>query len=314
MKDIQEILENVYKKTKRYKKGKVASYIPELKKTDPNIFSISICLIDGTIYNIGDTSKKVSIQSISKVLALFLAIRDNGILSIQKKIGSYGSFLPFDSITAIEISKNHTLNPFVNAGAISTTSTIKNKNKKDFWNKVYKNANNFAGVKLQCNKKVYDSEMKTNQRNISLAYLLESKKKMYNTVDDTIDIYTKHCSLMVNSDNLATMACVIANEGIHPITKKKIMTKKECNYITGQVLGNGMYEYSDTWLIETGVPAKSGVGGGILAIIPGLMGIGIISPRLDTNRNSVRGIEVIKELSKILNLSLITKPVCDNVI
>ena len=221
MKDIQKILENVYKKTKRYKKGKVASYIPELKKTDPNIFSISICLIDGTIYNIGDTSKKVSMQSISKVLALFLAIRDNGIPSIQKKIGSYGSFLPFDSITAIEISKNHTLNPFVNAGAISTTSTIKNKNKKDFWNKVYKNANNFAGVKLQCNKKVYDSEMKTNQRNVSLAYLLESKKKMYNTVDDTIDIYTKHCSLMVNSDNLATISCVIANEGIHPITKKK---------------------------------------------------------------------------------------------
>lgn len=314
MKDIQKILENVYTITKNDNRGKVASYIPELQKTNPNIFSISICLIDGTIYHIGDTSKKVSIQSISKVLALFLAIRDNGILSIQRKIGSYGSFLPFNSITAIEISKNHTLNPFVNAGAIATTSTIKHKNKKDFWNKVYKNANTFAGEKLVFNKKMYTSEMKTNQRNVSLAYLLESKDKMYNGVENTVDVYTKHCSLMVNSDNLATMACVIANEGVHPITKKRIMTKKECNYITGQVLGNGMYEYSDTWLIETGVPSKSGVGGGIFAIIPGLMGIGIISPRLDKNGNSIRGIKVIKELSKKLNLSLITKPVCDTVI
>ena len=312
--DIQKVLKNVYDKIKNNKKGKKASYIPELKKVDPNIFSISICLVDGTIYNIGSIHKKISIQSISKVLALFLAIRDNGIPEIQKKIGSYGSFLPFDSITAIEISSSHTLNPFVNAGAIATTSTIKHKNKKDFWKKVYTNANTFSGKKLVFNNSLYKSEMKTNQKNMSLAYLLESKKKIYSDVEDTIDTYTKHCSLMVTSDDIATMACVIANDGIHPITKKKIMKKNECKYITGQVLGNGMYEYSDTWLIETGVPAKSGVGGGIFAIVPGVMGIGVVSPRLDKHGNSVRGVQVIKELSKLLNLSLITKPVTDIII
>jgi len=312
--DIQKVLEKVYQKTKSNKKGKKADYIPELKNTDQNIFSISICMTDGRIFNVGNTDKKVSIQSVSKVMGLFLAIRDNGINNIQRKIGSYGSFLPFDSITALEISSTHTLNPFVNAGAIATLSTVKHKNKKDFWTKVCNNANDFAGKKLEFNNKIYKSEMRTNQKNKSLAYLLESKKKMYSNVEDTIEVYTRQCSLMVTSDDLARMACVISNDGVHPITKKKIMNINECKYITGQILGNGMYEYSDTWLIETGVPAKSGVGGGIFVTIPGVMGIGIISPRLDRHGNSVRGIEAVKELSKILNLSLITKPVTEELL
>jgi len=309
MKDLDIILKKIYDKVKKIKGGKNASYIPELAKVDPKIYSISICDVNGKIHNIGDYNKEVAIESVAKVFTLSLAIEENGLDNIRKKIGSQGSFLPFNSVIAAEISDNHTLNPFVNAGAMATASTIKYKNINNFWKKVHNNLNNFAGRKLKLSKRTYISESKTNQHNKALAYLLKSYNRFYGNVEDVVETYTKQGSVLVSSKDIAIMASVFANSGINPINNKKIIKEKNIKYILGQMLGGGLYEYSDTWTIDVGLPAKSGVGGVIMIVVPGVMGIGIVSPPLDKNGNSVKGIKTAEYLSKKLNLSILTKPI-----
>ena len=309
MKDLDIILKKIYDKVKKIKGGKNASYIPELAKVDPKIYSISICDVNGNIHNIGDYNKEVAIESVAKVFTLSLAIEENGLDNIRKKIGSQGSFLPFNSVIAAEISDNHTLNPFVNAGAMATASTIKYKNINNFWKKVHNNLNNFAGRKLKLSKRTYISESKTNQHNKALAYLLKSYNRFYGNVEDVVETYTKQGSVLVSSKDIAIMASVFANSGINPTNNKKIIKEKNIKYILGQMLGGGLYEYSDTWTIDVGLPAKSGVGGVIMIVVPGVMGIGIVSPPLDKNGNSVKGIKTAEYLSKKLNLSILTKPI-----
>lgn len=309
MKNINNVLNKIYKKVKKINKGKKASYIPELKKVNPGIFGISICMNDGTLYNIGDSKKEVSIQSVAKVFSLCLAIKENGLTDIRKKIGSHGSFLPFNSVIATEISVNHTLNPFVNAGAMATTSTINYKNKDEYWKKIHNNLNDYAGRKLTFSNKIYKSEMDTNDKNKALAYLLNSYNRFYNDVETVVDTYTKQGSVLTSSEDIAKMASVFSNNGIHPITKKRLIKEKDVKYVLGQMLGSGVYEYSDTWLIDVGLPAKSGVGGVLMLVVPGIMGIGIVSPPLDRNGNSVKGIKVSELLSKELNLNVLTKPI-----
>ena len=313
MNNLPEILKKIYNKIKKNKSGNVASYIPELKNIDPNIFAISICMVDGMKYNIGDFKKKISIQSVSKVFTLALSLQENGLFDIKKKIGSQGSFLPFDSIISTNISETHTLNPFVNAGAIATTSTIKGRTKKDIWEKIYNNLNSFAGKKLDFSTTLFNSEIKTNQKNKSLAYLLKSHNRFYGNVEDIVEVYTKQGSVLLTSEDLSVMAAVFANKGIHPINKKKIINEENILYILGQMLGGGMYEYSNTWIIDVGLPAKSGVGGYIMIIVPGIMGISIVSPQLDKNGNSVKGIMVAEELSKKLKLNIL-QSYCNNLL
>lgn len=309
MENIDIILKKIYDKVKKIKGGKNASYIPELAKVDPKIYSISICDVNGNVHNIGDYNKEVAIESVAKVFTLSLAIEENGLENIRKKIGSQGSFLPFNSVIAAEISDNHTLNPFVNAGAMATASTIKYKNINNFLKKVHNNLNNFAGRKLKLSKRTYISESKTNQHNKALAYLLKSYNRFYGNVEDVVETYTKQGSFLVSSKDIAIMASVFANSGINPINNKKIIKEKNIKYILGQMLGGGLYEYSDTWTIDVGLPAKSGVGGVIMIVVPGVMGIGIVSPPLDKNGNSVKGIKTAEYLSKKLNLSILTKPI-----
>ena len=309
MKDINTVLKKIYKKVKKIKKGKTASYIPELAKVNPNIYGISVCMTDGTMYNIGDFKKEVAIESVAKIFTLSLAIEENGLQEIRTKIGSQGSFLPFNSVIAAELSNTKTLNPFVNAGAMATTSTISYKNVTEYWKKISDNMNNFAGKKLKLSVKTYNSEKKTNQHNKALAYLLKSYNRFYGNVEDTLKVYTKQGSVMVSSQDVAVMAAVFANNGINPKTNKKIVKEKNIKYILGQMLGGGLYEYSDTWLIDIGLPAKSGVGGVILMVVPGVMGVGIVSPPLDVNGNSIKGIKTAEYLSKELNLSILTKPI-----
>ena len=305
MNNLQKIIEDIYNKIKKIKKGKVVSYIPELSMVDSKIYGISICTVGGKIYNIGDYNIKVSIQSVAKVFTLALALEENGINVINKKIGSHGSFLPFNSIISTEISADHTINPFVNAGAMATTSLVEEKNKNIFWNKIHNNLNNFASKKLKLSKKIYNSEKKTNQRNKSLAYLLKSYDRFYGDVENTVDVYTKQGSVLASSRELSIMAATIANNGINPKTNKNIIDKKYIKYILGHMIGNGLYEYSDKWMIDVGIPAKSGVSGIIIAIVPGIMGISVVSPPLDKYGNSVKGIKTIDSLSKKLNLGIL---------
>ena len=309
MYDFNKIIESVYKQTKGIKSGKKAHYIPELAKVDASIYAISICDIHGNIYHIGDYKNKVAIESISKLFSLSLAVKKFGVSTVFNKIGMHGSFLPFNSIVAAKLSPSHTINPFLNQGAMATTSLLYKKNNKAFKKDILDNMSEFASTKLKIGKHIYESESETNSVNMSLAYLLKNNKRFYAPVIPTVDTYTYQCSVKVTSDDLARMASVFANGGVNPKTNKKILTSKQTEYILNNLLPEGLYEYSDEWIVKTGgnAYAKSGVGGGILIVIPGVCGIGIVSPRLDKHGNSKRGISAGIKIARKLNKNMFSK-------
>ena len=301
MKDerIQELIEKAYNKYKNNNDGKPASYIPQLAKADPKLFGVCFVDCQGNTYEAGKSRDTVPIESISKVFSLAMAAHELGVGEVNRKIGNEGSSLPFNSVIACVLSKSHTINPFVNQGAMATTSLLSNKNKRIFKERVSKNMEKYAGRKLITDKKVYKSEMATNDTNMALAYLLKSYGRFYGNVEDTVDVYTEQCSKLVSAKDLATMACVFAKGGIHPNSNKRILTKDASEYVYRSLRGEGLYEYSGRWDTDVGcVSAKSGVGGGILIILKGVGGIGIVSPPLDKIGNSVRGIKAGKIISK----------------
>ena len=306
---IENIITKYYNKTKKIKQGKNASYIPELKNVDPNIFSISFVGCDGNIINIGDSKTPIAIESISKVFTFAKAVEEFGFSDISKKIGHMGSSLPFNSIIAAVLSETHTINPFVNQGAMATTSLFYTPNKDSFERKILNNMNIFANKKLKVNHKLFKSEKNSNDTNYALAYILKSKDRFYGDVLETIDVYTKQCSVMVTSEDLAKMACVFAKGGIHPITNKRILSSKTCERVATALTGEGLYEFSETWDNNVGaIPAKSGVGGGIFVILPGIGGLALVSPPLDKYGNSVKGIKagtkIVKQILKLHNKNI----------
>ena len=296
---IQELIDKAFNKYKNNNDGKPASYIPQLAKADPKLFGVCFVDCQGNTYEAGKSRDTVPIESISKVFSLAMAAHELGVGEVNRKIGNEGSSLPFNSVIACVLSKSHTINPFVNQGAMATTSLLSNKNKRIFKEKVSKNMEKYAGRKLATDNKVYKSEMATNDTNMALAYLLKSYGRFYGNVEDTVDVYTEQCSKLVSAKDLATMACVFAKGGIHPHSNKRILTKDASEYVYRSLRGEGLYEYSGRWDTDVGcVSAKSGVGGGILIILKGVGGIGIVSPPLDKIGNSVRGIKAGKIISK----------------
>ena len=298
----QKILEDVYKKYKKVKIGKNADYIPELKKINPNIYAISIFTVNGESYDVGDFKQEVAIESASKVFSLALALQKVGPRCVAKLIGTQQTSTAFNSVCAIEQTPNRAVNSFVNGGAMATTSISYEKNEKKFEEKIINYMSEFAGRKLRISYPIYNSEITHSDHNRAIAYLLSSYGKFYGDVDQTVEVYTKQCSVLVNSHDVAVMAATLANNGVNPKTKKKILNKENIPYILSQMLGNGMYEESETWLTEVGFPAKSGVGGVIIIVIPNVMGIGIVSPPLDKAGNSAKGILTAKYLAKHLKL------------
>ena len=305
MDNLPSTLEEIYKKIKKLKiTGKNAEYIPELKKVNPNLLAISVYTVNGDQYDVGDFDKEVAIESVSKVFSLALALKTVGIANMVKMIGTQQTTSMFDSVTAIEDSSNRTINSFQNGGAMATTSIYYDKNPAKFEKKIFDNMADFAGRKLSYSKKTYESEMNNLDHNLAIGYLLKSYGRFYGDVLPTVTAYTKQCSTMATSQDLALMAATIANYGINPKTGKRVVDKKFIPYILTHMAANGMYGYSETWMTYIGMPAKSGVGGAIMIVIPGLMGIAIISPPLDKNGNSVKGILAAKLLSKQLRLGI----------
>ena len=307
--DFQHLIDKVFRETKNIKGGKKAHYIPELAKVDSNLYAISICDTEGNLYHKGDYNKSVAIESISKLFSLAYAIKKHGTKAVHNKIGMSGSFLPFNSMLAATLSPSHTINPFLNQGAMATTSLLYQKNLKKFKKSLQKNMSDYASKPLYVGKDVYKSESETNDMNMSLAYLLKSLKRFYAPVEPTVDAYTYQCSIKVTSDDLARMASVFANRGVNPVNNKKMISKAQSIYILENLLPEGLYEYSDEWIIKTrgGAYAKSGVGGGILIVLPDICGIGIISPPLDKHGNSVKGVAAGIKLAKILSRSTFSR-------
>ena len=297
--NIQEI-EKIYNKFKNTKGGKNADYIPELSKVDSDLYAISIYTVDGQMFNIGDYNHEFAIESCSKIFTLALALDKFGIPFVQKKIGENKSNEAFNSICSVDRITNHTINSFDNGGAMATTSLLYEKDKRKFAKNIIDNMSEFAGRKLYVSNKIYKSELLHSEHNLAIAYLLKSYGKFYGDVETCVDIYTQQCSVMVKSTDIAIMAATLANGGINPKTNSKLISKKNVKYILDHMELNGLYNETDDWMKKYGMHAKSGVGGVLLCVIPGKMGIGIISPPLNKYGNSVKGIKTAIKLIDIL--------------
>lgn len=287
------------------KLGRVAQYIPALSEANPD--KIGICLMDinGEIHTAGDYSTKFTIQSISKVVALMLAIMDNGMEKVFQKVGCEGTDETFNSFRKLDLP--HILkptNPMINAGAIVTTSLIKG-DKDEKFNRILELTRLLTNNStLNINTTVYLSEKETGDKNRAMAYLMKSRDIINGNVDDILDTYFKQCSIEVNSVDIANMGLFIASgcKGLN--TSSLIKNEDLSRVITAIMSSSGMYNYSGEYMIKVGMPSKSGVGGGIMATLPWKLGIGVYSPSLDKNGNPIAGIGIMEELSKELKLSL----------
>jgi len=300
---INQVLKEAYSKYKGDVGGKNADYIKALDIVDPNIFGITLVDAKGNVYEAGDTTQEVSIQSISKVFTAALVMSEKGAKFIQEKIGVNATGAAFNSIIAIEQHHGSALNPFVNAGAIQSTSWVKAKDSKERWIKISANMSAYAGRTLKLNEPVYTSEVNDNKRNQAISKILDAYGRMGSDPLEATTVYTKQCSLNVSSHDLAVMGATLANHGVNPVTKARVIDAKYTPKIMAVMATAGLYDNAGDWLYDTGAPAKSGVGGGIVAIIPGEFGIGVVSPPLDTYGNSVRAQLAIKYIINELHLN-----------
>ena len=282
-----ESIEKIYNKLKDGSGGKNADYIPELSKIDPNSYAISIYTVDGTQYNIGHFRKEFAIESCSKVFTLALALEKYGVPTLRKKIGEETTHEKFNSIHATDSIANHTINSFNNGGAMATTSLLFEDNERKFEKKLVDNMSNFAGRQLHVNQKIYNSEISNSSHNMKIANLLQSYNRFYADVPKSVDAYTKQCSTMVTTRDIAVMAATLANNGINPKTGKRVMSKKNIPYILDHMTNHGLYNESKRWMEEVGLPA--------------IMGIGIISPPLNKHGNSHKGFKTAKHIVQALN-------------
>ncbi len=298
--NIEAALDAAYKKYKGLQEGANADYIPALAKVDSNIYGIALVTTDGKVYTVGDIKSEVSIQSISKVFTTALVMDESGPQSLEENMGVDATGQVFNSIVAIEQYKGAEMNPLVNAGAITATSMVKGEMYGDVWGKIEGTYNTFAGRKLPLLQDVYESEAATNQRNQAIAHLMFAYGHIKKDPLRATDIYTRACSVGVNAKDLAMMAATLANAGKNPVTGKQAMKSENVPELLAVMATAGLYDDSGKWLYKTGLPAKSGVGGGIIAVSPGKFGIAVISPPLDAAGNSVRAQKAIADISEAL--------------
>ena len=298
--EVEAALHAAYSKYKNLQEGANADYIPALAKVDSNIYGIALVTPEGKIYTAGDVKSEVSIQSISKVFTMALVLNEAGPESIFNNMGVDATGQVFNSIVAIEQYKGEQMNPLVNAGAITATSMVAGNSREEIWNKILNYYNDFAGRELSVNKEVFESEAATNQRNQAIAELMYAYGRIKDNPDRATDIYTEQCSVNVNAKDLAVMAATLANGGLNPLTGKQVMKHDNVDEVLAVMATAGLYDDSGQWLYLTGLPAKSGVGGGIIAVSPGRFGIAVISPPLDAAGNSVRAQKAIADISNAL--------------
>ena len=304
--DPQAAVNAAYAKFKDLREGKNADYIPALAKVDPNLFGIALVMADGKVYTAGDQTTEVSIQSISKVFTMAQVIQEQGVESIEKRIGVDATGARFNSIIAIEGVRSVVgtgapeMNALVNPGAISATSMVTGSSSDAVWNKIIGLHNDFAGRSLKVLQDVYKSESDTNQRNQAIGALMFAYGYIKTDWKQAVDLYTRQCSIGVNTKDLATMAATLAAMGKNPVTGKQVMDASKVPAVLAVMATAGLYDDSGKWLYHTGLPAKSGVGGGIIAVSPGKFGIAVISPPLDDAGNSIRAQRAITEISNAL--------------
>jgi glutaminase len=300
---IQAAVDAAYAKYRTLDEGKNADYIPALAKVDPKLFGIAMVTVDGKVFKKGDVASPFSIQSISKVFTLASALQTAGDEAVLDKIGVDATGQVFNSIVAIEQHKGQEMNPFVNPGAIATTSLVEGKTPDEKWARIIGIHEAFAGRKLEVNQEVYKSESDTNERNRAIAVLMHAYGRLYDDPLITTDLYTRQCSISVTASDLAVMAATLANGGKNPVTGKQVIGQEHVQRILAVMATAGLYDDSGIWLYRVGLPAKSGVGGGLIAVAPGRFGIAVFSPPLDAAGNSVRAQNAIRDVVAALHAS-----------
>jgi glutaminase len=301
---LESVVREAYTKFKSDSTGKNADYIPYLAQVDSKLFGIAVVTADNQVFTLGDVDYSFSIQSISKVFTLALAMEELGPDKVFMRIGSEPTGRAFNSVPAVVDMPTHTGNPFVNAGAIATTSLISGKDATEKWNKILAFYGKVAGEKLVLIEDVYKSEAATNTGNKALSMLLAKYDRIYADPFESVDIYTKQCSVGVNATQLARMGATLANNGINPATGEQVIKREDIPYILATMTMAGLYDSSGYWAWHVGLPAKSGVGGGIVAIAPGKGAIAVFSPRLDEAGNSVKAQKVIEYVADKLDFNL----------
>ncbi|NIL76835.1 MULTISPECIES: glutaminase A [Rhodococcus] len=304
---VDDILHRIHEACRDEISGAVADYIPELAAVSPDGFGIALATSDGYVYEIGDTRAPFTIQSISKPFTYGLALADNGEDAVAAKIDIEPSGEPFNEISLDPVTERPR-NPMINAGAITSASLIHGRTAEQRFERIRKAYSRYAGRELTFNDAVYRSEARTGHRNRAIGYMLRSFDIIAGDPDEAVDLYFRQCSIDVTAADLAMMAATMANNGVNPRTGERALSPVLVERVLSVMTTCGMYDGAGDWVAKVGLPAKSGVGGGVLAVLPGQMGIAVYSPRLDGHGNSVRGVAACRQLSRTLELHFLHVP------
>ncbi len=300
---ILHYLEELHEQILPLEAGNVASYIPELARANPQWFGIAIVTVDGHVYQVGDSRQPFTIQSVSKPFVYGIALEDWGLDEVMKRVGVEPSGDAFNSISLDPVT-GRPLNPMINAGAIATAGMVKGRDVEHRLSRVLEKFSRYLDHPLTVDENVYRSEASTGHRNRAISYMLRNFGMLEDPPEEALDLYFRQCSILVNCRDLALMAATLANNGVNPITGVRALKNENVERLLSIMSTCGTYDFAGNWIYDIGLPAKSGVGGGIMAVLPGQVGIGIFSPRLDANGNSMRGLEACRRLSKDFRLHI----------
>ena len=308
---VRSLVSEAHRRFKSNTEGKNSDVYPALARVPSELFGICVVGTSGNVYAAGDTDHEFSIMSVSKPFLFALVCQVMGAEQARGKLGANSTGLPFNSLSAIERSADGRTNPMVNAGAIATTSLVPGMTTDDKWRYIHDGLSRFAGRTLALNEEVYASASETNFRNQSIARLLQSYDRIYCDPAQATDLYTRQCSLNVSAKDLAVMGATLADGGINPITRERVVDAAVCHYALAVMTTAGLYETSGDWLYDIGLPGKSGIGGGIVTVSPGKGGLGTFAPPLDSAGNSMKGQLVAKFLSQRLGMDLFVSKAAD---
>jgi len=302
---LNRAVQEAYEKFKDVKEGATADYIPELAKVPADLFGVAIVTARGDVYTAGDVDYAFTIQSVSKPFTAALVMQEHGSADvIRDKIGVEPTGMKFNALLATQVIKGVSVNPLVNSGAIASVSLLKAKTPEERFSKIHRFYERLAGDKLSVIEDVYQSEAATNQRNRAHAYILHVSDRIYSDPMEAVDVYTRQCSIGITAKQLAVMGATLANSGVNPTTRAKVLDSKYVPKVLAIMMTAGFYDESGLWAYTAGLPAKTGVGGGIVAVVPGKMAIVGFSPRVNDAGNSVRAMKAIEFISDELGVNL----------
>jgi glutaminase len=302
--DLQRVVNEAYAKFKDDTSGKNADYIPYLASVPSNLFGVAIVTADGQVFTAGDVNYSFSIQSCSKVFTMCEVMQESGADAVLKKIGVEPTGQAFNSVTALGMFGNKAVNPLVNAGAMASVSLVKATNAAERWDKILAYQSKFAGEQLKLIDEVYKSEAESNFRNRGIAWILFNNGNLFCDPPEATDVYTKQCSIGVTTKQLAVMGATLANGGLNPVTKERCLDSKYVPRALAVMMMAGFYDESGAWAYNAGLPAKTGVGGGIVAVVPGRMAIVGFAPPLNEAGNSIRSTKAIDYIVNALDLDI----------